>query len=378
MRVNTPSVDSSYKKRRYTIPRVIFVGMLSVTYRYLITNYELSNFSVCQAKFEEGLPEQIVAIPSANPPIEPQQSARIRQHTILGASVGTAACVLVLVFILILAMRKVRDKRSRENQSETTGSLKLFNGMNISNPVHEIDNNSLYWGCKEISDTGKVELLDEKWPSGSGNNIQEMPPHSPAPVVHELMTSHISPGTSMLQDHNPFNRSAVLGSKWLSGEYCTRLNTSEDFRHIETAVSSSAEQIPSRGTPQNLEQSLPSQSQDFPSNLERSLSTPPMSESPQVPPARTSFSSQFTIEDYLHALSDRTSAPVSSSGDIQPLPDSLIARATEVHGGRERSYLELSSIELEIVIPPGVPGPLTSSLTLSSHGGRRTALANFF
>lgn len=340
--------------------RVFLATLLNITYRYLITNYELSNFSVCQAKFEEGLPKQIVVTPSANITTEPHQSTRIGQHTIVGATVGTAAGVLFLIFILILVIRKVRGKSSRKNESEAIGSLKRFNGLGISNSVHEVDNNSLHRGCREIPDTGKAELLDENWPSGSGNNIQEMPSHSPPPVMHELMTNNVHPGIPMSEDHDSFKRVGVLASNWVS------------------VVLSSAQRVSSRGTPQSLDHPLPSQPPNFASNQERTLATTPVSESPQVASARTSFSSQFTIQDYLNTLSNETSVTASLSGNVLPLPGSLIANTTEVHGRRERSFRRLSLVGLEVVIPPDFSGPTTSSSTSSSHGGRRRALANFF
>ncbi len=153
-------------------------------YRYLITNYEQSNFSVYQANFEGDLSKQIVAIPSANATTEPGHSTHVSRGTIAGASVGTAMSFLVLIFILIFTIRIGRRKMSKQNRSNGRGSFEPSHGINTSNPICEIDNNSLYWGHREIPDTGKAELLDEQWPSGSGKIIQEMPPHSPA----ELMT----------------------------------------------------------------------------------------------------------------------------------------------------------------------------------------------
>ena len=93
--------------------------LLSIIYRYIITNYEPSNFSVHQAKFEGDLSKQIVAILSANAttPLgnattEPKHSTHISRGTVVGASVGAATSFLILMFILFFALRKWRSRAS--------------------------------------------------------------------------------------------------------------------------------------------------------------------------------------------------------------------------------------------------------------------------
>ena len=182
--------------------------LLSIIYRYIIINYEHSNFSVNQANFEGDLSEQIVAIPSANattPPrnatTEPKHSTRISRGTVVGASVGAATSFLVLTIILFFTLRKWRSRASGRNNSNRLASLDPPNVLDASDNIYEIDNNSLFWGYREISDTGRVELLDRNWPSGSGRVIQELPPHPPV----ELMTSQRSPVTSMVQNSKTLN-----------------------------------------------------------------------------------------------------------------------------------------------------------------------------
>ena len=339
---------------------------LSVIYRYLVTNYEHSNFSVYQAKFEGDLSEQIVAIPSANAttPLanattESKHSTRISRGTVVGASVGTAMCFLVLTFVLIFITRKRRSTASRQKKSGSLGSLEPPNGIGISNTIYEIDNNSLYWGHREIPDTGKAELLDRNWPSGSGRTIQEMPPHSPA----ELMTSQNSPKNSVAQNAKSLNNLGTLVSKKRSKENWTSSGEAERFPHIESPILSSlrrpsSQRRSSHHTSRNPDRRSLYPLRHWPLDLNRSLPKTPISESPQTSPFATSFSSRFTIRDYLYTQSNRTSV-VSTPGSIECLPEILITQPGKVHDRHKRSHSSDNSMELHIVIPPGVSGSQT-------------------
>ena len=343
-------------------------------YRYLAVNYESRNFSVSQAKFGEDLEAQIVAFPSVKANAEP------RRGKIIGASVGTATGLTVLIFILIFATRKGRSTASGKSKSSKTGFPELPNGLNVSNSIHEIDNNSLYWGYREIMDTGKAELLDEKWPSGSGNIIQEMPPHSPAPAMYELMTSHNSLGSSMIRSPNSLNRFAIFVSTGTLREGRTSSDTKKKSSRVVSLSPRhvSSQRTSSRPTWLKVDRPLPSPSRGQPLDLNRSLPTTPISESPQISPAITSFSSRFTIRDYLHTSSNRTSVALSIIGDIQNFPRTLITRPAEVRDRRQHSNLSDSFMEIEIVIPPGSFGPSTSSSTSDSCGDGRRDLGIFF
>ena len=218
-----------------------------MVYRYLVTNYELSNFSIYQARFEDGLSEQIVAIPpanvtdsSANDTSEATYSTGISLGAVVGASVGSITSFLFLIFILTFTIRKWRSKASRQNETNNTGPLEPPHDVDNSNTIYEMHNNSLYWGYREMADSGKAELLDENQPSGSGKTIQEMPPHAPA----ELMTSQYSPDISMVQNPKSPNIFASFVSEGRLRETRTSFDESEDFPRIEPLVSSSLRQPP--------------------------------------------------------------------------------------------------------------------------------------
>lgn len=343
---------------------------LTKYYRYLVTNYELSKFSLYQAKFEEGRPAQIVAISSTNAKTES------RRGEIVGASVGTATCLLVMIFIIIFAIRKGRGKLSKKNKSSIIRATELFNDLKTSKKPHELDNNSLYWGFQELLDTGKAELLDQNWPSGSGNKIQEMP--TLAPVVYELMTDRNSPGSSVIQNPNSRKRSAVFLATGVSRKACTSFDASGDHPRINTVVTSSPRRNQSHRNLLNPDRPLSSPLQCQPLDLNRSLPTTPILESPQVSPGVTNPSSAFTIRDYLHNLSNRTSVAHSTYGDIQNVPRTLITKPAEVYDRHERFYLSDPSMDIEIVIPPGSSGPPSSLVTSDRFGGERRGLGHSF
>ena len=263
--------------------------------------------------------------------------------------------MFVLISILTYTIRIWRKNASRQSKSNSLGSLKLPIGISMSNTIYEIDNNCLYCGRPEIPDTGKAELLDKNCPSGSGRNIQEMPPHSPA----ELMTSDYSLGISTLKNQQSLKKFTTSVSKGRSKENRTSSDESEGFPRIKLPMPSSLRRPSSprsstRHTSRNLNRSSPYPLRCRPVDLNRSLPTTPISESPQVSPVATSFSSQFTIGYYFYTQSDRPSEALSPPGYIECLPKSLVTNTGEVHGRRERSLSRDSSMKLDIVVPAGI------------------------
>ena len=329
-----------------------------------MTNYEHSNFSVYQARFEGNLSKQIVAIsssdaptPSTNATTEPRHSTRISGRTIVGASVGAAIFFLILVLILTITTWKWRSKASRQNKGNSLGSSKFLDSIGIFNTIYEIDNNSLYWGRPEVPDTGKAELLDRSCPSGSGKNIQELPPHSPA----GLMTSQYSRGNSTVKNQKSLNRMATFVSKGRSHENRRSSDKSEGFPRTELPAlvslrRSSSPRSSSYHTSRNPDRKSPYPLRCRSLDLNRSLPTTPISESLQVSPVPTSFSSQFTIGDYLYTQSDRPSNLISTPNDIECLPKALIREIEEVRGRRKRSLSSDSSMRVDIEVPSGISG----------------------
>ena len=208
-----------------------------------------------------------------------------------------------------------------------------------------------------MPDTGRAELLDGNWPSGSGKEIQEMPPHSPA----ELMTSRHSP-RSIAQNPKSLNRLPWVSKKRTKGNW-TRSGESEGFSHIELPILSSLRRPLSRRKSSHHTSRNPERPSTYPLrcqplDLNRSLPTTPISESPQMSPFATSLSSQFTIRDYYYTHSNRTSV-ASLSGSIERLPKGLTAQPGKAHGRHKHSHPGDSSLELDTLISTGVSGSQT-------------------
>ena len=363
--LSTLLADNSYKKRaHFLISSSNLLRMLNLSHRYLITNYENFSFSVSQAKFEEDLPEQIIAIPSKNNtalprgPIPsrnttaiPRGSSPVSKKTTVGLSLGTTTGVLLLMFVLIFAIRKWRGR------GRIPRKLHL-DGVELSNSIHEIDSNSLYWKYRELDDSGKAELADKQWPSGSGKTIQEMPPHSPPPFIYELRTGRSLTNESSISA-NRFSGSANKRTSWEVG---SRSDKSKKLSSIKTIESTSTRQTSSRQRPSRApypkaDKTVRSPLQRQPVGFDRSLPTTPISESLQSSPVVVSFPNRFTISDYVYDISRSTSVALST----------LVAKPARVLARPKDPRLSDLPVAMEIVIPPGYSQPSESSLTSSGH-----------
>ena len=363
--LSTLLADNFYKKRAHTMESLSsLLKTLNVSHRYLITNYESRSFSVHQAKFEEDRPQQIIDIPSMNTTASPRESIPSRNTTALprgsspvskkstiGLSLGTMTGALLLLFVLIFAIRKWRGRGQ-------TPRKHYLDDVEVSNSVHEIDNNSLHWGFRELDDSGKVELLDKQWPSGSGKNIQEMPPHTPPPFIYELRTGRSLTNRSLISA----SRLSDSTNKRTARELYSRSDNSEKFSSIKIIELASARQISSRrrrSRPPNLKvnRTVRSSLQCQPVDFDRTLPTTPISESLQSSPVVIGFPNRFTISDYVYDASKRTSVALSN----------LITKPAKVFARPRYARSSDLLVAMEIVIPPGFSGPSESSLTSSGH-----------
>ena len=247
---------------------------------------------------------------------------------------------------------------------------KLYlHGVEMSNSIHEIDSNSLYWSFRELDDSGKAELLDKQWPSGPGKTIQEMPPHSPPPFIYELRTGRSLTNQSVISA----SRSSVSTNKRAARQLCSRSDTSKRLFSIKTIESTSPRQVSSRRRPSRspylkVNKTVKSPLECQPLDLARSLPTTPIPESLQPSPVLTEFPNRFTISDYVYDISRRTSVALST----------LVAKPTSVLALSRDARLSDLSIAMEIVIPPGFSGPSESSMTSSSHENKPKQLGGYF
>lgn len=286
--------------------------------------------------------------------------------------------------------------------SKDTGSPRSSEEIKPSNisALHEVDNNSLYLQ-RELPDSGKVELLDENSPSGSGNEISEMPqPPAPAPVpLCELGTRHTSVATSTLYRQSDRSRYAIVVKTGIFREIRDSSGAVKKSPCVETVISSSPRHKAS------LDRPLPTQPERTLEYLNRALpSTPsPSSDSTQVSPTKTSSSSPFSAPNCIHSLSSRTSVAISDAGTAhsdtaldmiwedydmswesprghQPSLLSLSSKNIEIRiqpdgaerGMREYPSLSSLSTDKEIVVPPGTPNSQIPSSPISQEAEPRT------
>lgn len=378
---------------------------LTKLFRYLTTNYEHHKFSVSQARFEDSLSENIVAITSAHP-LPTKSHNRISRNSIIGLSFGVTACLILIVFVVYLTRKWLRKHSLNNDMSRNAEPPKFSQDIKPENPStpHEIDNNSMYQQV-ELPDTGRVELLVGKSPSGSDKEMAEMP-QSPTPVpTYELGTRHTSIATSTLHRQSDRIRNAIYVRNGFSRQSGDSFSALKESPCVETVISSSP-----RHESLDLERPLPTPPERTAEYLNRALPSIPNSESTQISPTKTSSSGRFSVTNCLHSLSSRTSTTFSDSG-TDPLDNSLdmvwndydmsweshhrqepslssLSRSStnieimilpEVAGRQIRRHPSLSSLptEIEIVVPPGTPKSQIPNSPRSRTEERRTQ-GNFF
>ena len=329
---------------------------------YIITNYEHSNFSVSQCKFEDGLPEKIITILSATN----TSGNPISRGVITGASLGATALLILIILLITLAVRKWRRKHSKRLSSDSTKPLKRQEILAVF-PIQEMGHDSLYGVPRELADSGRAELMDDKSPSGSDKEMLELP-QAPPPVYYELFADTASCGSRKTHTQRPSIASSAKSKTaiYVSTRILTQSRTSierSSTPRVQTTITSGPSprpKFPSRPEPLYLNRS--SCPKALAPDLTRPLPPTPISESPQVSPV-TPYSQQSRRG--LRRVPVR--APpnsMSTSGTFKYVsPASPDDKSTDALIGHERGPLSTSSMILEIVIPPGESEPEVSSIS---------------
>ena len=317
-------------------------------------------------------------------------------------SFGLAIFLGLLVTLVYLTRKRLRKNPQTNDVGENAGDPSLPQDVKPANlsAVHEIDDNTLYFQ-RELPDSGKVELLDESSPSGSGNNILEMPHSSePAPLA-ELGTRHTSIASSNLRRQSDRNRRAIIVKTGILRESVDSASVLNASAFVETVISSSPRH-------KSLNTS-PERPQWTPEYLNRALPSIPSSDSTQGSPTKT-----ISSANGVHSLSSRTSAFSESemespetavdmifeeyekaSGDYDMSwesnrgqePPPLSARSADVKimmlpSVAERQVHEFPSLsslstDMEITAPPGTPISQATS-SVSTRKRQRVPPDNFF
>ena len=281
-------------------------------FRYVVTDYERSNFSVFQTKYEEGLKSHLVPIPSAG---EIPENHQVSLATKLGASIGSIAFVLACIFAVLLTLRKFRTSSKTGRQADNVDHRERAWNTELPNHVfqpREIDMSSPVGQHQELSDTSKAELSDSTAPL----ELSVVSPRS----VHELMAQQRPPRLetgSNDQYLNTKNKLTIVVATDFSRESWTSFDTSSATPCVETTI-----------------YSVPPKSID----LNRSLPPTPVLESVQASPIINSIQKRSPLLRGLRS-------PPGDSSRVRSVAGTVLHRG---------SGMSTASAEMEIVIPPGV------------------------
>ena len=229
---------------------------------------------------------------AASPLVPPEHDHRHR-GIIIGASIGAAAFLLIVVTGTILAIRmrrrhrtKVREESQRPHVYE--GSVEPPGPVGIS--TQEIGNNSLIWPFREVPYNGVVELPERTSPSDNHSQSsrasrilrpiayalqgrRDSQLNTPSDM-RDLRRIHLS--TTMSRSSRANNPSSVgtLGTE-------TVIFTSPKLEDFDPEVASI--------TTSNTKKAIFSSYMRKPLDLNRSLPPTPISESPQCSPIVARF-----------------------------------------------------------------------------------------
>lgn len=313
-----------------------------ITVSYIITNYEQSNFSVFQSKFEDGVKPNIVAISLAS------TESHISRTTNIGVSIGVIAFFSLSLIAVISVLKKKKEKKRRDHHNgerlhDTIESMELQ-----KESIQEITVNSLIGPHRELPDSGKAEL------SGSSEPVAHELVEPFAPVAHLLMTHRTSDERPMTQIHDARNKYKIFVSNNITRKSWTSIGTSTDIPCVETTICSQK--------PKTID-------------VDRSFTATPISESLQVSPVTENFSRVITTKTGSVAFVERSAAVKSVCGIMGQVPPHTRLHASQ--RGLARS--KYASVGMEIVIPPGlseVEAAIIEPLNIYKRNGR--SRGNFF
>lgn len=253
--------------------------------RYIIVDYERSNFSVSQCLFEDGGPEDLVTIQSATN--IPNQH---RRNVAIGTIIGTASFLLFAALAAFFAIRRWRQKTTTQRNGEATQPLTPFREprSSIVSSAQEIDHNSTAGNVRELPDStrSRVELASEQAPLAPDNEIFEMP-EAPPPIPHESKPGR---GSHAMTQERTADTWKILFPTKISRRTWMSVASSDGAPCVGTVVSASTQRKEltmdeASIITSNFEAEILSLYARTPLDLNRSLPPTPISESPQVSPA---------------------------------------------------------------------------------------------
>ena len=275
---------------------------------YIITDYERSNFSVSQTRFETNSLIDLVSIQSIDKTNEVIPSPSVSSPAILahdhrhrdiviGASVGAAVSLFLVIIAIFLAIR-MRRRRTQKREASQIGydntkpyddkPVELHASAGIR--TQEIGNNSLIWPFREVPENGVVELPDEDSPSDDhvlSSGASNIPLSDEVALQNRRSSQLISTSDmrNLRRTHlsTPMSRSRRANSAPSKG--------TSDFETIIFAgpQSEDYDQEVASNTTSNTKAAIYSSYLREPMDLDRSLPPTPISESPQLSPLTANF-----------------------------------------------------------------------------------------
>ena len=280
---------------------------------------------------------------------------------------------LLLLVILFATLGIQRRRKGKVRKLEGNITLPLPESEILTDfSIQEIAHNSLVGNYRELPDNGKVELQDEKAPSGSAKEIMELPTAAPL-VYHELVADTVSHSLLKMQKDKSISCIKSRSVIYVSTGIFTQSKTSQGRPSspcVETIITSSPR-------PKSLKSNQTSSSPPpwpTPLELDRPLPPTPISESPQISPI-TPVSKRLGRRR--HPLRAPPNS-ASTSGIIDYVSPTSPDAGFEARESREYSSLSESSMELEVVIPPGEEGPAGSSASSAGSVDREGKIIGDF
>ena len=235
--------------------------------------------------FEDGVPEDLLAIPSAT-----ETTNHHRRNVAIGTSIGTASFLLFAGLAAFFAIRRWRRKTTTKRNSEATQSPTPFRepAALMVSFAHEIDHNSRAGNVRELPDKtrARVELPSEQTPSAPDNEIFEMA-EVPPPIPHESKPGR---GSHVMVQERTADMWKVLFPTKMPRRTWMSVASSDAAPCVGTVVSAPTQRKElnmdeASIIASNLEAEILSLYVRTPLDLNRSLPPTPISESPQVSPA---------------------------------------------------------------------------------------------
>ena len=297
---------------------------------YLITDYDQSNFSVSQCKFEDGVKSDIVTITSG---ASIASHSHITRAAKIGISIGSIVVFLLCVLVITCVVRKRRNSaRMQDTQfnPEPTSSGQPHITSNTFS-TQEIAENSLIGPQRELPDNEIAELRGMSIASQPSNQVQqrETSLHS----IPELRAQCTPQSKSLVQPPNSPCRRAISVSTKMTRHSWTSIGSSAKVPCVETTICS-----------QTIK----------PIDVYRSLPSTPISESLQISPIVEDFDRYIRAGKCSDVIRERSALVKSVCGSLSRVPS---------NGRRlnawQRSFAHLSytSMDIEITIPPGMSEP---------------------